>query len=158
MNSAPGRARVSVILVRVLDALRTGGGRGGFGRTGTSGDENRYQGQEHHCNQVLLHCAKETHAAHDVDVLMLRNENPAAFATKRVLLSMKPICLAVLAGFALGLAGCVTETTKTRTVQNQTDPTTTRVHTQEELRKSGESQAGPALSKTDAAITTSGPR
>jgi starvation-inducible outer membrane lipoprotein len=71
---------------------------------------------------------------------------------------MKPLCLALLAACAFGLAGCVTETTKTRTVQNSPDPTTTRVHTQEELRKSGESQTGPALEKTDPAITASGPR
>jgi PBP1b-binding outer membrane lipoprotein LpoB len=71
---------------------------------------------------------------------------------------MKPLCLALLAASAFGLAGCVTETTKTRTVQNSPDPTTTRVHTQEELRKSGESQTGPALEKTDPAITASGPR
>ncbi|MEY2507509.1 MAG: hypothetical protein QOH01_1838 [Verrucomicrobiota bacterium] len=71
---------------------------------------------------------------------------------------MKPLSLALLAACAVGLGGCVTETTKTRTVQNQTDPTTTRVHTQEELRKSGESQTGPALEKTDPAVTVSGPR
>jgi PBP1b-binding outer membrane lipoprotein LpoB len=71
---------------------------------------------------------------------------------------MKPLSLALLAACAVGLGGCVTETTKTRSVQNQTDPTTTRVHTQEELRKSGESQTGPALEKTDAAVTVSGPR
>jgi ABC-type uncharacterized transport system auxiliary subunit len=71
---------------------------------------------------------------------------------------MKPLCLALLAACAFALAGCVTETTKTRTVQNSPDPTTTRVHTQEELRKSGESQTGPALEKTDPAITASGPR
>jgi len=71
---------------------------------------------------------------------------------------MKAYCFILLAGSSLALAGCVTETTTERTVQNQTDATTTRVHTQEELRKSGESQTGPALEKTDAAITSSGNR
>jgi hypothetical protein len=70
---------------------------------------------------------------------------------------MKSFYFALLAAGSLALAGCATETTTT-TAQTQTDPTTTRVHTQEELRKSGESQTGPALEKTDAAITTSGPR
>jgi ABC-type uncharacterized transport system auxiliary subunit len=70
---------------------------------------------------------------------------------------MKSLSLALLAACAFGLAGCVTETTKTRTVQNSPDPAT-RVHTQEELRKSGESQTGPALEKIDPAITASGQR
>jgi outer membrane biogenesis lipoprotein LolB len=56
----------------------------------------------------------------------------------------------------LFLAGCATETTTT--TQTTTDPTTTRVHTREELRKTGELETGAALEKTDAAITTSGPR
>jgi hypothetical protein len=58
---------------------------------------------------------------------------------------------------ALALAGCATDTTTT-TTQAQTDQTTTRVHTQDELKKSGESQTGPALEKSDAAIRTSGNR
>ena len=57
---------------------------------------------------------------------------------------------------ALALAGCASETTTT--TQTQTDQTTTRVHTQEELRKTGESQTGPALEKTDASIRIDGNR
>jgi outer membrane biogenesis lipoprotein LolB len=63
---------------------------------------------------------------------------------------------AVLALGSLAFAGCATETTTT--TQTQPDQTTTRVHTQEELRKSGESQTGPALEKSDAAVRVSGPR
>ena len=69
---------------------------------------------------------------------------------------MKSFYFILLAAGSLALAGCTTTTTTT--AQTKTDPTTTRVHTQEELRKSGESQTGPALEKTDAAITSSGPR
>ena len=57
---------------------------------------------------------------------------------------------------SLAVAGCTTETTTT--TQTQTDQTTTRVHTQDELRKTGESQTGPALEKTDAAVRTEGNR
>ena len=64
------------------------------------------------------------------------------------------LTLVVLSGLALG--GCATETATT--TQTTTDQTTTRVHTQEELRKTGESQTGPALEKTDAAIRTEGNR
>ena len=56
----------------------------------------------------------------------------------------------------LAVAGCTTE--PTTTTQTQTDQTTTRVHTQDELRKTGESQTGPALEKTDAAVRTEGNR
>jgi hypothetical protein len=66
--------------------------------------------------------------------------------------------LVAASSLSLALAGCVTETTRVRTVDNQTDPTTTRVHTQEEMRKSGENDPGHALEKTDAAVTVSGPR
>ena len=69
---------------------------------------------------------------------------------------MKLFYYALLAAGSLTVAGCVTETTKTREVQN--DQTTTREHTQSELRKTGESQTGPALEKTDPAVTMSGPR
>ena len=66
--------------------------------------------------------------------------------------------LAVIAVGALALAGCTTETTTTTTTQTQTDQTTKRVHTQEELRKTGESNPAAALEKTDAAVQVSGPR
>jgi ABC-type glycerol-3-phosphate transport system substrate-binding protein len=58
-----------------------------------------------------------------------------------------------LTSFACG--GCATDTA---TTTQTTDRTTTRVHTQEELRKTGESQTGPALEKTDPAIRVEGNR
>ena len=54
------------------------------------------------------------------------------------------------------LAGCANPTTTT--TQSQTDQTTKRVHTQEELRKTGESDPGRALEKSDAAIRTESSR
>jgi hypothetical protein len=69
---------------------------------------------------------------------------------------MKALYFALLMLTGLVLAGCTTTTTTS--TQTQTDQTKTRVHTQEELRKSGETETGPALEKTDAAIRTSGPR
>jgi outer membrane biogenesis lipoprotein LolB len=57
-----------------------------------------------------------------------------------------------LASFVLG--GCASETTTT----TQTDQTTKRVYTQEELRKTGETQTGPALEKVDPAVRSSGNR
>jgi hypothetical protein len=52
------------------------------------------------------------------------------------------------------LAGCASTTTTT-TTQSQTDQTKKRVHTQEELKKSGQSEVGPALEKTDPAVRIS---
>jgi outer membrane biogenesis lipoprotein LolB len=52
------------------------------------------------------------------------------------------------------LTGCTTTTTTT--AQTETDQTKKRVHTQEELRKSGETDTGRALEKTDPAIRTEG--
>ena len=56
----------------------------------------------------------------------------------------------------LMFSGCATDTTTT--TQTQTDQTTKRVHTQEELRKSGETNPAAALEKTDPAVSVSGPR
>lgn len=50
-------------------------------------------------------------------------------------------------------SGCAKE--KEIMVQS-TDQTEKRVHTQEELKKTGEPQTGAALEKTDAAVRTSG--
>ena len=59
-----------------------------------------------------------------------------------------------LSGALLG--GCANPTTTT--TQTQTDQTTKRVHTQEELRKTGETDPGRALEKSDAAIRTESSR
>jgi hypothetical protein len=85
------------------------------------------------------------------------NKPTAQSVGREVLVMKKQFLFLCLAGLgSLSLAGCTTETTTT--TQTTTDPTTTRVHTQEELRKTGQSETGAALEKTDAAITTSGPR
>ena len=85
------------------------------------------------------------------------NKPTAPRAEREVQLMKKQyLFLCLVAVSSLLLAGCATETTTT--TQTTTDPTTTRVHTQEELRKTGQSETGPALEKTDAAIRTSGPR
>jgi uncharacterized protein YceK len=55
---------------------------------------------------------------------------------------------------ALGLSGCTSTTTTT--TQTETDQTKKRVHTQEELRKSGETDPGRALEKTDPAVRIQG--
>jgi outer membrane biogenesis lipoprotein LolB len=57
-----------------------------------------------------------------------------------------------IAGFVL--SGCASDT-ETMTTTSNTDQTEKRVHTQEELQKSGQSEVGPALEKSDAAIRTS---
>ena len=63
----------------------------------------------------------------------------------------------LLVAGGLILSGCATDTTTTTTAQTQADPSKS-VHTQEELRKSGEPQIGPALEKTEPSMTVSGPR
>jgi hypothetical protein len=56
----------------------------------------------------------------------------------------------VLSSF--GFAGCAADTA---TTQTQADQTTKRVHTQEELRKTGETETGPALEKVDPSVNVS---
>lgn len=58
----------------------------------------------------------------------------------------------VVAAAASLLSGCATQK---ETVVTTTDQTQKRIHTQEELKKTGETQVGPALEKTDAAIQSS---
>jgi outer membrane biogenesis lipoprotein LolB len=58
-----------------------------------------------------------------------------------------------LVGVACALfLGCASS--KETVTESTTDQTQKRVHTQEELKKSGETQLGPALEKTDPAIQT----
>ena len=52
------------------------------------------------------------------------------------------------------LSGCARDR---ETIVQTTDQTQTRVHTQEELKKTGESETGAALQKTDAAVRTTRP-
>jgi outer membrane biogenesis lipoprotein LolB len=63
-------------------------------------------------------------------------------------------CVVVLAIASFVLSGCARET-ETMTTTSNTDQAEKRVHTQEELQKSGQSEVGPALEKSDAAIRTS---
>jgi outer membrane biogenesis lipoprotein LolB len=59
----------------------------------------------------------------------------------------------ILAGASFLLSGCASDPT---TSTPATDPTRKRVYTQEELKKTGQSETGPALEKVDPAIQTSG--
>jgi hypothetical protein len=52
------------------------------------------------------------------------------------------------------LSGCASETAST--TPPKTDLTKKRVHTQEELSKTGQTETGPALEKVDPAVRTSG--
>jgi hypothetical protein len=63
-----------------------------------------------------------------------------------------------LATAALMFAGCATDTTTTTTTTAETDQTKKRVHTQKDLKKTGESETGEALEKVDASVRTSGSR
>lgn len=67
------------------------------------------------------------------------------------------VALGLVALVSFILSGCATTTETATTRQSQTDPAT-RVHTQEELRKTGQTEIGPALEKVDPAVQSSGPR
>lgn len=61
-----------------------------------------------------------------------------------------------LTAVALLFSGCATDTTTTTTTTAETDSTTKRVHTQKDLKKTGESETGEALEKVDASVRSSG--
>ena len=63
--------------------------------------------------------------------------------------------LGLVAVGALVFSGCATDTTAT--TETRTDPSK-RVYTQEELRKTGETNPAAALEKTDPSVRMSGPR
>lgn len=75
--------------------------------------------------------------------------------TYRKLMKIHYFALDLLAVGGLFFSGCATDTTTT--TQTQTDPAK-RVYTQEELRKSGETNPAAALEKTDPSVRMSGPR
>jgi hypothetical protein len=75
--------------------------------------------------------------------------------TNQKLMKIHYFALGLLAVGSLVFSGCATDSTTT--TQTQTDPSK-RVHTQEELRKSGETDPGSALEKTDPSVRMSGPR
>jgi hypothetical protein len=64
--------------------------------------------------------------------------------------------LGLLAVGGMFFSGCATNTATT-TTQTRTEPGK-RVYTQEELRKSGETNPAAALEKTDPSVRMSGPR
>lgn len=67
---------------------------------------------------------------------------------------MKIQYLFVVALVSFVLSGCAKD--KEMMVQT-TDQTQKRIHTQEELKKTGESETGAALEKTDASVRTTRP-
>ena len=79
----------------------------------------------------------------------------SAFESKEMKIQL--IALGILAALNLMLSGCATETTTTST-QPQDDPTKKRVHTQDDLRKTGRSETGAALEASDPAVRTTGGR
>ena len=56
------------------------------------------------------------------------------------------------------LSGCATQTTTATTTAPKTDQTMKKVYTREDLRRTGESETGPALEKVDPSVRTIGPR
>jgi hypothetical protein len=75
--------------------------------------------------------------------------------TNQKLMKIHYFALGLLAVGGMFFSGCATDTTTT--TQTRTDPSK-RVYTQEELRKSGETDPGAALEKTDPSVHMSGPR
>jgi outer membrane biogenesis lipoprotein LolB len=68
------------------------------------------------------------------------------------------LALCALALASLMLTGCATQSTTATTTTTETDQTLKRVHTQEELRKSGEPETARALEKVDPSVRVSGSR
>jgi hypothetical protein len=66
-------------------------------------------------------------------------------------MKVQPILLVALAAASLVFSGCTTATT---TTTSKTDQTQKRVYTEDELRKTGETDTGPALEKVDPSVTT----
>lgn len=62
---------------------------------------------------------------------------------------MKIKYVSIVVGASLALSGCAD---KKETMVETPDRTVKRVHTQDELKKTGETQAGPALEKVDPAV------
>lgn len=66
---------------------------------------------------------------------------------------MKIQYVLVIALVSFVLSGCAKDK---ETMVQTTDQTQKRVHTQEDLRKTGQSETGAALEKVDPAVRTSG--
>ena len=67
---------------------------------------------------------------------------------------MKIEYLFLVAIASVALSGCASQ--KESVIQSSTDTTTKRVYTQEELRKTGQTETGPALEQVDPSVQTSG--
>jgi hypothetical protein len=68
---------------------------------------------------------------------------------------MKIPYISLIAVASAALSGCANQKESMVTTPDQTQK---RVHTQEELRKTGETQTGPALEKVDPSVQMSGQR
>ncbi len=66
---------------------------------------------------------------------------------------MKFPYISLIAIVSVALSGCANH--QETMTESTTDPTQKRVHTQEELRKTGETQTGPALEKVDPSVQVS---
>lgn len=62
----------------------------------------------------------------------------------------------LIAIVSVALLGCANR--QETMTESTTDSTQKRVHTQEELKKTGETETGPALQKVDPSIQVSGQR
>jgi len=74
------------------------------------------------------------------------------------MMKTRPFACCLFAVCTFVLFGCATDTTTTTTTTAETDLTKKRVHTQKDLKKTGESETGEALEKVDPSIRTSGSR
>lgn len=68
---------------------------------------------------------------------------------------MKIPYISLIAVAGVALSGCANQK---ESMVTTTDQTQKRVYTQEELRKTGETQTGPALEKVDPSVQVSGQR
>ena len=66
---------------------------------------------------------------------------------------MKIPYISLIAVASVALSGCANQ--KETMVESTSDQTQKRIHTQEELKKTGETQIGPALEKTDSTVQIS---
>ena len=82
----------------------------------------------------------------------LRRGDAAESAIDFEFMMMKIHSWSLVAAAGLLFANCARQKETMVTVPDQTEK---RVHTQEELKKTGETQTGPALEKTDASVQTS---
>ena len=74
--------------------------------------------------------------------------------TYKWMMKIQYISLVVIALASMVLSGCASDTATAP--PPKTDLTKKRVHTQEELKKTGETETGPALEKVDPSVRTSG--